>query len=54
MWYIRMPKCFLRVDPGTENVQMAAVQCALRSGHTDELAGDKSIRYGSSPANIVR
>ena len=44
----------IRMDKGTENVLVAAVQYALRSSHDDTFAGDKSFRYGSSPANIVR
>ena len=43
----------MRVDPGTENGLLAAAQIAFRSSGTDSLAGDKSLRYGPSPANMV-
>lgn len=43
----------IRVDKGTENVHMAAVQYALRCDHMDDFSAGKSFRYGSSPANIV-
>ena len=41
------------MDKGTENVRVAGVQYALRSGHDDAFSGEKSFRYGTSPANIV-
>ncbi|XP_055010791.1 uncharacterized protein LOC110155161 [Boleophthalmus pectinirostris] len=41
----------LRTDCGTENGTMAAIQCALRSSHTDDYAGAASHLYGSSMAN---
>ena len=44
----------IRMDKGTENILVASVQYALRSSHDDTFAGDKSFRYGSCPANIVR
>lgn len=43
----------LRSDRGTENTLVAELQIALRTGHGDELAGVKSMRFGSSPANLV-
>ena len=43
----------IRLDRGTENVKMAAVQYAFRENHLDELSGEKSFRFGTSPANIV-
>lgn len=43
----------MRVDPGTENGLLAAAQIAFRSSGTDSLAGNKSLRYGPSPANVV-
>lgn len=42
----------IRLDRGTENVKMAAVQYAFRENHLDELSGEKSFRFGTSPANI--
>ncbi|KAF3842919.1 hypothetical protein F7725_001768, partial [Dissostichus mawsoni] len=41
----------LRTDCGTENGTMAAIQCALRSRHSDNFAGAASHMYGSSTAN---
>ncbi len=43
----------MRFDPGTENGLLAAAQIAFRSCGSDTLAGNKSIRYGPSPANVV-
>ena len=40
----------VRLDRGTENVKIAAVQYTFRENHG---AGDKSFRFGTSPANIV-
>ncbi len=40
------------MDHGTENGCAAAAQIAFRSTGSDSLAGDKSARYGSSPANV--
>ena len=42
------------MDRGTENSQVAAVQYAFRESHSDSLAGNRSFRFGTSPANIVR
>ncbi len=42
----------LRCDHGTENGSTAVAQIAFRSNGSDSLAG-KSVRYGSSPANVV-
>ena len=50
--HIGCPTC-IRADCGTENGLVAAVQYALRSYGDDSLAGEKSFRYGSSPANVV-
>ncbi|XP_059930116.1 uncharacterized protein LOC132473851 [Gadus macrocephalus] len=41
----------LRTDCGTENGDMAAIQCSLREDHTDEFAGPLSHMYGTSTAN---
>lgn len=41
----------VRSDCGTENVNVAAMQCTLRASHQDEFAGEKAHRFGSSPAN---
>ena len=38
-------------DCGTENGMAAAMQCTFRAEDQDELAGEKSHRYCSSPAN---
>ena len=43
----------VHMDKGTENNKLAQVQCAFRTGNSDELAAEKSIRFGTSPANIV-
>ncbi len=43
----------LRMDCGTENGLAATAQIAFRRDGADSLAGDKSARYGTSPANIV-
>ena len=39
------------MDCGTENVIIAAMQSYLRANKDDEFAGEKTHRYGSSPAN---
>ena len=41
----------LRTDCGTENSLMATMQCLLRADGEDELAGEKSHRYGPSTGN---
>ena len=41
----------VRTDCGTENGVVAAIQSYLRQESTDEFAGEKSHRYGTSPAN---
>ncbi|CAI5677978.1 unnamed protein product [Oreochromis niloticus] len=46
----QLPAC-LRTDCGTENGTMAAIHCALRSDHGDELAGAHSHMYGTSTTN---
>lgn len=43
----------IRMDRGTENVQVAAVQYAFRAYHDDQFSGSNCFRYGTSPANIV-
>ena len=43
----------LRMDLGSENVEIARFQTALRIHHNDEHAGERSIRFGSSPTNSV-
>ena len=43
----------IRMDRGTENGLVGAVQYALREHGTDSCASEKSFRYGTSPANIV-
>ena len=46
----QLPAC-LCTDCGTENGTMTAIQCALRSQHTDDFAGSLSHMYGTSTAN---
>ena len=41
------------MDHGTENVKVAEVQYAFREHHSDDLAAEKSFRFGTSPSNIV-
>ena len=41
------------MDPGTENGLVGTMQIAFRINGTDPHAGDKSIKYGSSPTNQV-
>lgn len=41
----------VRTDCGTENGIVAAMQSYFRQESTDEFAGEKSHRYGTSPAN---
>ena len=41
------------MDRGTENTKIAALQFSFREDHSDEYAGTCSIRFGTSPANIV-
>ena len=43
----------IRMDRGTENTKVAALQYALREADSDDFAGIRSIQYGTSPANIV-
>ena len=43
--------CVVRMDQGT--VLIGTVQCALREDGDDRFSGINSVRYGSSPANIV-
>ena len=39
----------IRLDRGSENVKIAAVHYAFRESHTDQLSGEKSFIFGSSP-----
>ncbi|CAB3992060.1 Hypothetical predicted protein, partial [Paramuricea clavata] len=41
----------LSTDPGTENVEIATLQCYLRGDGTDDFAGEKAHRYVASTAN---
>lgn len=41
----------LRTDCGTENCEMAAIQCFLRRNHNDDYSGQKAHIYGSSHLN---
>lgn len=41
------------MDKGTENVKVAATQYGFRETQNDAFAGNRSIRFGTSPANIV-
>ena len=41
----------VRTDCGTENGILAVMQCHFRQYGDDNLAGDKSHKYGTSPAN---
>lgn len=41
----------LQTDCGTENVVIAGTQCFLRADCNDDLAGEKSHRYGPSTGN---
>ena len=44
-------RILLRTDCGTENGIMAAMQSYFRQDGADVFAGEKSHKYGSSPAN---
>jgi hypothetical protein len=41
----------VRVDCGTENVYVAAIQCFFRNHHGDGMAGISSFMYGKSVSN---
>lgn len=41
----------VRADEGTENCNVAGIQCFLRRNGTDSFAGDKSFLYGRSLSN---
>ena len=41
------------MDRGTENTKVAALHYAFRENDNDEYAGTNSVRFGTSPANIV-
>ena len=43
----------IRMDRGTENAEVAVYQVAFHLSY-DELTANKSVIYGSSPANSVR
>ncbi len=43
----------VRMDCGTENVGVAALQFAFRARNDGEEGARKSYMYGSSPANVV-
>ena len=43
----------VRMDRGTENSQVAQYQIAFRMSHANDLAAEKSVKYGSSPSNSV-
>ncbi|XP_039626079.1 uncharacterized protein LOC120539766 [Polypterus senegalus] len=48
---LRVVPMRLRTDCGTENGIMAAMQCALRSHHSDRFSGEASHIYGTSTSN---
>ena len=41
----------VRADPGTENCNVAGIQCFLRRNGSDSFAGEKSFMYGRSVSN---
>lgn len=41
----------VRADEGTENCNVAGIQCFFRRNGTDSFAGDKSFMYGRSVSN---
>ena len=41
----------VRGDRGSENGNLAAIQCFFRGSINDDFAGDKSFMYGKSTAN---
>jgi hypothetical protein len=41
----------IRIDAGTENTIIEAIEIALRSFHTDSVCGDKSVITGKSTGN---
>ena len=45
-----VPRC-LRMDAGTENVELENIQKAFRWDHLDDMAADKSVITGSSHSN---
>ncbi|XP_046585128.1 uncharacterized protein LOC124292120 [Haliotis rubra] len=45
-----VPRC-IRMDRGTENVFIEDIQKAMRWSHTDDMAGENSVLYGSSHRN---
>ena len=52
--YLREMQCvprLIRTDAGTENVEIHAIQIALRLGHRDNMSGYRSVSIGRSTAN---
>ena len=47
-----VPRC-IRMDRGTENRLIEDIQISFRADHTDSMAGEKSVLYGSSVHNQV-
>ncbi len=45
--------CVIRMDKGSENTKVAALQYAFRENHVDQFVADMSIRFGTSHGNIV-
>ena len=41
----------IRTDAGTENVEIHAIQVALRLGHRDSMSGYRSVSIGRSTSN---
>ena len=41
------------MDHGIENIKVAEVQYAFCEHHSDDMAAEKSFRFGTSPANII-
>ena len=41
----------IRTDAGTENVEIRAIQVALRLGHRDSMSGYRSVFIGRSTSN---
>ena len=51
-WHVGCPTV-LRMYHGSENGLAAAAQIAFQRDGADALAGEKSVCYGTSPANSV-
>ena len=41
----------IRTHAGTENVEIHAIQVALRLGHRDSMSGYRSVSFGRSTSN---